>query len=119
MSTAADLSQEALHQPATDARSLLALTTPDGKRLNELQAKHVAVVLDMFQAKGTMGKLNDNFTENSIYEDLFATCKDRHEIGRSLSWCFSLSHSCFSSACGHSSPSTNSVTHCLTRLGTA
>lgn len=49
--------------------------------LTEIQRKHVGVVLDLFQAKGTMAKLNDWFIDDAVYEDLFATCKNREEIG--------------------------------------
>jgi hypothetical protein len=30
-----------------------------------------------------MAKMNDNFTEDAVYEDLFASCKNRDEIGES------------------------------------
>ncbi len=30
---------------------------------------------------GTMAKLEDNLTENAVYEDLFATCSNRKEVG--------------------------------------
>lgn len=39
----------------------------------------------MFQAKGTMGKMNDYFVDDVVYEDLFATCKNRDEVGEWLS----------------------------------
>lgn len=29
-----------------------------------------------------MAKLEDNLTEDAVYEDLFATCADRKEVGR-------------------------------------
>jgi len=57
------------------------LSTSDGTKLSERQAQHLAIVLDLFQAKGTMAKMNDNFTNDAIYEDLFASCKNRDEIG--------------------------------------
>ena len=60
------------------------LKTPNGQSLSERQAKHLAIVLDLFQAKGTMAKMNDNFTDDAVYEDLFASCKNRDEIGESL-----------------------------------
>lgn len=47
----------------------------------DIQRKHIGVVLDLFQAKGTMAKLDDWFTVDAVYEDLFATCKNREEIG--------------------------------------
>jgi hypothetical protein len=59
------------------------LKTPNGQSLSERQAKHLAIVLDLFQAKGTMAKMNDNFTPDAVYEDLFASCKNRDEIGES------------------------------------
>jgi hypothetical protein len=61
------------------------LKTPNGQSLSERQAKHLAIVLDLFQAKGTMAKMNDNFTQDAVYEDLFASCKNRDEIGMSPS----------------------------------
>jgi hypothetical protein len=30
-----------------------------------------------------MAKMNDNFTPDAVYEDLFASCKNRDEIGES------------------------------------
>ena len=45
--------------------------------LSDVQRKHVAVVLDLFQAKGTTAKIEDNFTEDAVYQDLFTACKDR------------------------------------------
>jgi hypothetical protein len=74
-----------LHTP-TNSPSHLQTTykTPDGTSLSDRQAQHLAIVLDLFQAKGTMAKMNDNFTNDAVYEDLFASCKNRDEIGTSL-----------------------------------
>jgi hypothetical protein len=52
-------------------------------QLSPLQKKQVGVVLDLFQAKGTMAKLEDWLTEDAVYEDLFATTKGRKEVGES------------------------------------
>lgn len=52
-------------------------------QLSSLQKKQVGVVLDLFQAKGTMAKLEDWLTEDAVYEDLFATTKGRKEVGKS------------------------------------
>lgn len=71
---------------ATDLHTLVndpsTIQSAPGVSLTDLQKKHVAVVLDMFQAKGTMAKLTDNFTDDAVYEDLFATCKNRTEVGK-------------------------------------
>jgi hypothetical protein len=75
-----------LHTPSNSPSHLQeTLHTPDGRSLTDLQARHLAIVLDLFQAKGTMAKINDNFTEDAVYEDLFATCKNRDEVGMSVS----------------------------------
>ncbi|CAD6567863.1 MAG: hypothetical protein TREMPRED_004033 [Tremellales sp. Tagirdzhanova-0007] len=60
------------------------LAIAQGVKLSDAQRKHVAVVLDLFQAKGTMAKLDDNFTENAVYEDLFASAKNREEVAGQL-----------------------------------
>jgi len=71
-----------LHDPSNSPSNLQStLATPDGTSLSETQARHLAIVLDLFQAKGTMAKLNDNFTKDAVYEDLFASCKNRDEVG--------------------------------------
>lgn len=75
------ITQQSLHSPAYSTQSLLDLSTPDGTRLTPRQAEYVAVVIDFFQAKGTMGKMNDYFIDDAIYEDLFATAKNREEVG--------------------------------------
>jgi hypothetical protein len=73
-----------LYTPTNSPHDLQSLKTRDGQSLSERQAKHLAIVLDLFQAKGTMAKMNDNFTSDAVYEDLFASCKNRDEIGESL-----------------------------------
>lgn len=30
-----------------------------------------------------MGKMKDYFVDDAVYEDLFATCKNRDEVGKS------------------------------------
>ncbi|WWC63159.1 uncharacterized protein I303_105759 [Kwoniella dejecticola CBS 10117] len=52
--------------------------------LSERHLRHAALVLDIFQGKGTMTKINDNFTEDSIYEDPVAIGRDRHEVAGQL-----------------------------------
>ena len=79
-----------LYTPTNSPQELRSLKTRDGQSLSERQAKHLAIVLDLFQAKGTMAKMNDNFTEDAVYEDLFASCKNRDEIGESPSSPFTL-----------------------------
>lgn len=72
------VTQADLHEPAFP---ISALKIAPGVQLTDLQKRHVAITLDMFGAKGTLGKLNDNFSEDAVYEDLFAKCKDREEVG--------------------------------------
>ena len=45
------------------------------------QKQQIGVVLDLFQAKGTMAKLKDWLSDDAVYEDLFATCEGRDEVG--------------------------------------
>lgn len=52
-------------------------------QLDALQKAQVGLVLDLFQAKGTMAKLNEWLTDDAVYEDLFATTKGREEVGES------------------------------------
>lgn len=74
-----------LHTPSNSPSHLRStLTSADGSRLSERQARHLAIVLDLFQAKGTMAKVKDNFVEEAVYEDLFATCSNRDEVGQSF-----------------------------------
>ncbi|KZT50590.1 hypothetical protein CALCODRAFT_504557 [Calocera cornea HHB12733] len=54
--------------------------TLPGVDLTDLQRAHVGCVLDLFQAKPTLDKL-DMFAEDGIYEDAFATARGREEIG--------------------------------------
>ncbi len=56
------------------------INTAPGVELTPTQKKHVGVVLDFFQAKPYLGKLN-LFAENAVYEDAFASCNNRKEIG--------------------------------------
>lgn len=74
----AQVSSEELHAP-TNTRSDLNLAPEI--QLTDLQAYHVGVVFDLFQGKGTRGKLVDAFSEDAVYEDLFASCKNREEVG--------------------------------------
>ncbi|ORY35397.1 hypothetical protein BCR39DRAFT_585037 [Naematelia encephala] len=70
-----------LHSSANDPSTL---NFAPGLSPTDLQRRHAAIVLDMFQAKGTMAKLRDNFSEDAVYEDLFASCKTREEVGGQL-----------------------------------
>jgi len=58
----------------------ISIRTLPGVDLTPLQRKHVGCVLDLFQAKPTLEKLN-MFAEDGVYEDAFATAKGRDEIG--------------------------------------
>ncbi|KAL7423502.1 hypothetical protein Q5752_001082 [Cryptotrichosporon argae] len=55
-----------------------------GVTLTPLQIKHVGVVLDLFQGKGTRAKIWDNFVPKAVYEDPFASCGDREELAGQL-----------------------------------
>lgn len=59
------------------------LSIVDGVTLSESQKQHVCLILDMFQAKGTMAKIEDGLIEEAVYEDMFASCKNRKEVGES------------------------------------
>jgi hypothetical protein len=77
------VTSEELHKPTntpSDVRSHLA----QGVKLTDAQAYHVGVVIDFFQGKGTQSKLEDAFAEDAVYEDKFADCRNRDEIGASL-----------------------------------
>jgi len=56
------------------------ICTLPGVNLTDLQRKQVGCVLDLFQAKPTLFKLN-MFAEDGVYEDAFATANGRDEIG--------------------------------------
>ncbi|KAJ9091433.1 hypothetical protein QFC21_007223 [Naganishia friedmannii] len=51
-----------------------------GVHLTPLQQYHVCLVFDLFQAKGTWAKIEEGLAENAVYEDLFATAKNRVEV---------------------------------------
>ncbi|WVQ73028.1 hypothetical protein IAR50_002591 [Cryptococcus sp. DSM 104548] len=75
------VSAASLHTLTNDPSTL---TLSPGVKPTDLQRQHIAVVLDLFQAKGTKAKLDDNFIQDSVYEDLFASCKNREEVGGQL-----------------------------------
>jgi hypothetical protein len=54
-----------------------------GIKLTPTQQYHACLVLDLFQAKGTWAKIEQGLTEDAVYEDLFATAKNRVEVGES------------------------------------
>ena len=86
MSAERTVTAEELHTPTntpSDVRSHLA----PGVSLTDAQAFQVGVVIDIFQGKGTQSKLNDAFTEDAVYEDKFADCRNRDEIGTSGEMC--------------------------------
>lgn len=72
------VSQQELHTPTNDPATL---NVAPGVTLTESQRQHVAVVLDLFQAKGTMAKINDNFSPDAVYEDEFAKSGGIEELG--------------------------------------
>ncbi|WWC71692.1 uncharacterized protein I206_105650 [Kwoniella pini CBS 10737] len=53
-------------------------------KLSKRHLEHAALVLDIFQGKGTMTKINNGFTEDSIYEDPVAIGHDRQEVAGQL-----------------------------------
>jgi hypothetical protein len=69
-----------LHEPANDPSTL---NIAPGVTLTDLQRRHVALVLDLFQGKGTMAKINENFDDEVVYEDHFATARNKEEFGMS------------------------------------
>lgn len=58
-----------------------ALRYASGVHLTPTQQYHVCLVLDLFQAKGTWAKIEQGMSEDAVYEDLFATAKNRVEVG--------------------------------------
>ena len=76
------VSSEDLHTPTNDPSTL---NIAPGVELNETQRKHVAIVLDLFQAKGTMAKIKDNFVQEAVYEDPFAQSGGIEQFGESSS----------------------------------
>lgn len=54
-----------------------------GVHLTPTQQYHACLVLDLFQAKGTWAKIEQGLAEDAVYEDLFATAKNRVEVGKS------------------------------------
>jgi len=55
--------------------------SPGCQEPTSTQKQQIGVVLDLFQAKGTMAKLKDWLSDDAVYEDLFATCEGRDEVG--------------------------------------
>ncbi len=56
-----------------------------GVQLTDLQKRQVAITLDMFGAKGTLGKLNDNFSEDAVYETCLPSVRTARRWVRTLS----------------------------------
>lgn len=80
--TAPNVSATDLSGPSNDPSTL---NIAPGVQLTDLQRKHVAVVLDLWQRGGTMAKLKENFAEDVMYEDHFAYCHNLEELGQSAS----------------------------------
>lgn len=72
------VSQQELHTPTNDPATL---NVAPGVTLTDLQRQHVAVVLDLFQAKGTMAKIKDTFAQDAVYEDEFAKSGGIEQLG--------------------------------------
>lgn len=81
--TEPSVSAQDVHTPSNDPATL---NLAPGVHLTDLQRTHVAIVLDLWQRGGTMGKLTDNFAEDVMYEDHFAYCHNREELGPSSSF---------------------------------
>lgn len=77
----AQVTQEELHTLSNDPSTL---NIASGVELTETQRRHVAVVLDLFQGKGSMSKIKDNFSEEGVYEDEFAKSGGIKEVGESF-----------------------------------
>jgi hypothetical protein len=58
------------------------ISTAPSITLDPLQKQQVGLVLDLFQAKGTMEKIDRWLTEDVVYEDLFATTLGREQVGK-------------------------------------
>ena len=82
MSADKTVTSEELHTPTNTPAEVRSHLAP-GVELTDAQAFQVGVVLDIFQGKGTQSKIDDAFTEDAVYEDKFADCKNREEIGAS------------------------------------
>ncbi|RSH81419.1 hypothetical protein EHS25_006951 [Saitozyma podzolica] len=78
------MSKVSFDPPESLVISPSALHLAPGVTLTDLQRYHVALVLDLFAAKGTRSKLDDNFSEDAVHEDLFASAKNREEVGGQL-----------------------------------
>ena len=76
----AQVTSEELHTPTNDPTTL---NIAPGVELDDTQRKHVAIVLDLFQAKGTMAKIKDNFVQDAVYEDEFAKSGGIEQFGTS------------------------------------
>lgn len=55
------------------------IQTASGVSLTSSQRKHVGIVLDLFCAHPSLWKL-EQFTEDAVHEDAFATAKNWNEI---------------------------------------
>lgn len=67
-----------LHKPSNDPNTL---DIAPGVDLSEVERNHVAVIIDLFQGKGSMAKLKDTFAENGVYEDEFAISGGIEQVG--------------------------------------
>merc|ERR1712232_532913 len=81
LTMSSSVTQQELHQPANDPA---ALNVAPGVDLSPSQRRHVAVIIDLFQGKGSMSKVRDNFAPQGVYEDEFAKAGGIDQIAGQL-----------------------------------
>ncbi|WWC93644.1 hypothetical protein V866_000479 [Kwoniella sp. B9012] len=81
MSNQQQVSASSLSTLSNDPSSL---SCEPSLKLEKRQLDHAALVLDIFQGKGTMTKIVEGFTEDSCYEDPVAYAKNREEVAGQL-----------------------------------
>ena len=74
----ASITPDELHRPSNDPNSL---DVAPGVTLSQDERHGVAVIIDLFQGKGTMAKLKDVFDEHAVYEDEFAISGGIEQVG--------------------------------------
>lgn len=74
----AQITSQELHTPSNDPNSL---DIAPGVTLSQNERHHVAVIIDLFQGKGSMAKLKDTFVQDAVYEDEFAISGGLEQVG--------------------------------------
>ncbi len=73
------ISSQELHTPSNDPNHL---DVAPGVQLSQNQRTKVAIIIDLFQGKGSMSKLKDAFAEDGVYEDEFAISGGIEQVGK-------------------------------------